>query len=84
MTNTNTNTESTFEVGSVYEMRFITDSDLRVKFICTKRTAKTATFERFQGTETFSKKIHTYDNSEYVKYDTYSMAPVIKASYRVL
>ena len=80
MTNTITNTGSKFEVGSVYEMRFIGDSNLKPMFICTKRTAKTATFERFQGTETFSKKINIYDNTEYVRYDSYSMAPTITAS----
>lgn len=69
-----------FEVGNVYEMRFIGDSDLRPQFICVNRTAKTATFERFKGTETLTRRIKEYEGVEYVLEGAYSMAPRIKAS----
>ena len=69
-----------FETGNIYEMTFITDSDLKVKFICVYRTAKTVTLERFQGTERLTRRVFNYDNVEYIKYDTYSLAPVIKSS----
>ena len=68
-----------FEVGSIYEMRFICDSDLRPQYICVKRTAKTVTFEKFQGTETLTRRIKNYDSSEYVLEGNYSMAPSIRA-----
>ena len=70
-------TVAKFEEGNIYQMGFIGDSELKVKFICTKITAKTATFERFQGTEKFTKKINNYSGVEYVRYGSYSMAPTI-------
>ena len=84
MNNTITNTMTTFEAGSVYEMRFIGDSNLKPLFICTKRTAKSVTFERFKGTETFTKRVKISDDAEYVLYDTYSMAPIIRSTRIVL
>jgi hypothetical protein len=70
-----------FEAGNIYEMRFITDSDLAVKYICVKRTEKTVTFERFMNSsDTISKKVKVYNNEEYVVTGNYSMAPSIKAS----
>lgn len=69
-----------FEKGNIYEMRFIGDSDLRPHFICTKRTAKMATFESLFTNEKFTKKIKIWDGSEYVLRGSYSMAPSIKAS----
>lgn len=80
MTTLANNTTVKFETGNIYEMRFITDSDLKPKFICTKRTDKTVTFERFKGTEKITKKIRVHENIEYVVTDNYSLAPVIKAS----
>jgi hypothetical protein len=69
-----------FEIGSVYQMRFIGDSDLRPEFICTKRTAKTVTFERFKNsTEVISRRIKEYDGNEYILEGNYSMAPSINA-----
>lgn len=70
-----------FEVGNVYEMTFITDADLRVPYICVKRTAKTVSFERFKNTtERLNKKIKVYNNTEYVLKGDYSMSPMIKAN----
>jgi hypothetical protein len=70
-----------FEEGNIYEMRFIGDSDLKPQFICLKRTAKTATFQRFQSTEkAFTRKIKTYNNSEYIVDGSYSMAPSINSN----
>jgi len=69
-----------FEVGNIYEMRFIGDNDLRPQFICVKRTAKTATFECFKGTESLTRRIKEYDNSEYILEGNYSKAPRIKAN----
>ena len=68
-----------FEVGNVYEMRFIGDNDLRPQFICVKRTAKTATFERFKGTESLTRRVKEYGGEEYVLEGSYSMAPSIHA-----
>jgi hypothetical protein len=70
-----------FETGNVYEMTFITNADLRVPYICVKRTDKTVSFERFENpTERLNKKIKVYNNTEYVLKGDYSMAPMIKAS----
>lgn len=69
-----------FEIGNVYEMRFITDSELKPQFICTKLTKSQATFERFMNSnDRITKKIKIYDNIEYIVTDNYSLAPVIKA-----
>lgn len=72
-------TTTQFETGNVYEMTFIGDSNLRPQWICTKRTAKTVTFERFKGTESMTRRIKIWDNVEYILDGTYSMAPQIKA-----
>jgi hypothetical protein len=69
-----------FEAGNVYEMRFVTDSNLRTEFICTKRTEKTVTFETFRSAkEKITRKVKTYEGVEYVLDGNYSMAPCIKA-----
>ena len=69
-----------FETGNIYEMRFITDSDLKPKFICVKRTNKTATFERLNCKESITRRIKIWEGVEYVVDGNYSMAPSIKAS----
>jgi len=80
MTNT-----TKFEAGNVYEMRFIGDSELKPQFICTKRTAKTVTFEKFCSNEKpMSRRIKTYNNVEYILDGSYSMAPSISADKIVL
>jgi len=66
-----------FETGKKYEMRFIGDSDLVTVFECVKRTNSTATFKGKH--ETITKRIKFHDDSEYVLYASYSMAPCIKA-----
>jgi len=74
-------TITTFETGNIYEMRFIGDSDLKVKFICVKRTAKSVTFERFQNpNDSITRRVKVWDGAEYVLEGNYSMAPIIKAS----
>lgn len=73
------NATTTFETGKTYQMTFVTDSDLRPEFVCTKRTAKTATFERVRGNETLTRRIKIYDGCEYVLEGSYSMAPSINA-----
>lgn len=71
---------TTFETGNIYRMNFIVDSDLKVDYICVKRTEKTATFERFQRpSESLTRKIKVYNNVEYVLDGSYSMAPSIYA-----
>lgn len=70
-----------FEPNNVYEMCFIGDSQLKPKYICVKRTEKTATFQRFQHPEDEIKrriKLDSY-NSEYVLDGNYSMAPSISS-----
>jgi len=75
------NTITTFETGNVYQMTFIGDSDLRPEFICVKRTAKNATFERFTNpSEKITRRIKVWNGSEYVLEASYSMAPTIKAT----
>jgi len=68
-----------FETGANYEMRFIGDSELKPLFTCIKRTAKTVTFQRVDGSETLNRRIKEYDNSEYILEGNYSMAPSIRA-----
>ena len=71
-----------FEEGNIYEMRFIGDSDLRPQWICTKRTAKTVTFERFKSTESITRRVKMssgHTNYEYILDGSYSMAPSINA-----
>ncbi len=68
-----------FEEGSIYQMGFIGGSDLKVDFICVKRTPKTVTFEKFKGAETVKRKIKQRSGAEYVEYGNYSMAPTIRA-----
>ena len=68
-----------FEEGNIYQMRFIGDSDLKPQFICTKRTAKTVTMQRFQCKETLTRRIKTYNGVEYILERKYSMAPSIQA-----
>ena len=72
--------EYTFETGKTYEMRWITDSDLRTPITIEKRTAKTATVT-VRGEETKRCKIHTYEGREYIKpMGSYSMAPILSAN----
>ena len=71
-----------FEVNSVYEMRYIGDSDLRVEYIVIKRTAKTITFDRFKHPllERFSRRVRLdSEGREYIVDGSYSMAPSISA-----
>ena len=70
-----------FESGNIYGMRFIGDSNLVTSWICTKRTAKTVTFEKFKNpSDKMNRRIKTYNGVEYVLQGSYSMAPSIKAS----
>ena len=71
-------TTSKFQIGKTYQMNFIGDADLRVQFVCVKRTAKTVTLK---GThETLNCRVKEYSGSEYVKAGSYSMAPTIYAN----
>ena len=74
------NTQITqFSEGSIYQMSFIGDSDLKPTWKCTKRTPKTVTFERTDSSDKLTRKIKTYDNIEYILQGNYSMAPQISA-----
>ena len=68
-----------FEVGNIYEMRFIGDSDLKVAFICTKRTPKTVRLEAVKSKEILNRKIKNSEIEEYILEGSYSMAPSIRA-----
>lgn len=68
-----------FEIGNVYQMTFIGDADLKVPYICTKRTSKMVTLEKFKGKEIIKKKINIHNGVEYVRVGNYSMAPSIYA-----
>lgn len=75
----NENGITVFEVGTVYTMGYVGDSQLKPQFICTKRTAKTVTFEEFKGTETLTRRIKEYNKVEFIREGSYSMAPSIYA-----
>lgn len=68
-----------FEEGNIYMMTFAGDSELKLQFICVKRTAKMATFEAVFGNEVIQKKIKEFDGVEMVRVGSYSMAPAIYA-----
>ena len=70
-----------FEAYNIYEMRYIGDSSLKPHYICIGRTAKMASFQRFQepNSEVIKRKIKEHDGCEYVLKGSYSMAPVINA-----
>ena len=70
-------TTSKFQIGKTYEMLFIGDADLRVQFVCVKRTDKTVTLKCTH--ETLNCRVKEYSGSEYVKAGSYSMAPTIYA-----
>ncbi len=72
-------TTQKFNIGKIYEMRFITDSNLTVKFVCVKRTEKSATFQSVDKKEVLNRRIKVWDNCEYILEGNYSMAPSIKA-----
>lgn len=74
-----TNTATQFETGNIYEMSFIGDSALRPLWICVKRTAKTVTMEAFQGNESMTRRVKSYEGVEYILDGSYSMTPRIKA-----
>lgn len=71
-----------FEVGNVYEMRYIGDNDLRPLWFCSKVTPKMATFEKYQNKkETITRKIKSSGGVDYVLEGNYSMAPSISANH---
>lgn len=75
-----TNNTTKFEIGNVYAMSFITDSELKPSFICVGLTKTQATFERFGNpTDRITKKVKTFNGVDYIVNGSYSMAPVIKA-----
>mgnify|MGYP003655328387 CR=1 FL=1 len=74
------NTEITnFKIDKTYLMTFIGDSDLKVKWKCTKLTPKTATFQREGAEEKMTRKIKVHNKVEYVIEGNYSFAPSIRA-----
>jgi hypothetical protein len=79
MTTLTTTETVKFEEGNIYQMRFIGDSNLKPEFICVSRTAKTATFERYQKTERLTRRIKIWGGVEYILEGSYSMAPSIQA-----
>lgn len=77
------NSNKTFRESGVYEMTFVGDSQLRPRFICTKRTKSMATFKRLntKQEEVIKRRVKVgSDGSEYVLDGSYSMSPQIKAS----
>jgi len=75
-----------FEEGNIYGMNFIGDSELKIKWICIKITAKTASFKKTTNSlnlcedEIITRKIKTYNNIDYIVDGSYSMAPAIYAN----
>ena len=80
-----------FETGNIYEMRFICDSKLKLKWICIKTTSKTASFKQIHNSSNFvqcekdiiTRKIKSYNNTEYIIDGSYSKAPSIHANHIV-
>ena len=71
---------TTFETGNIYQMRFVTDSQLRPEFICMDRTPKTATFYAIKGNDVIKRKIRIdSEGFEYIVDGSYSMAPSINS-----
>lgn len=74
------NAPKTFERGNIYVMTFITDSDLKIPYICTHRTKKTVRLEHTETKEAITRKIKTNSSGvEYILKGSYSMAPGIYA-----
>lgn len=78
-----------FEVGNIYQMRFIGDSELVLKWICIKITEKTASFKQiklpFNGVvcenDIITRRIKNNSNNvNYIVDGKYSMAPSIHAN----
>lgn len=72
-----------FEVGNVYEMRFIGDSELKPWYICVKRTEKTATFEAWKrpNDKAITRRVKsTFDGHEIIFDGNYSFAPSINSN----
>ena len=79
-TETMTQSNATFQAGDIYEMTFITDSQLRPKYLCTKRTAKTAWFQALNSSEEITRRISKdFDGNERIVDGSYSMAPSINS-----
>ena len=74
-----------FKVGTVYYKSFITDTKLKPEYICIKRTEKTVTFKKNglpnkgRENEELKRTIKIYDQVEYIKEGSFSMAPTISA-----
>jgi hypothetical protein len=73
-----------FIIGENYEMMFIGDSELKPLYTCIARTEKTAKFKRLRIDETIIRRIRVYDNTEYVRDGSYSMAPSISAKHKAV
>lgn len=76
--------ETTFEVGHVYEERYIGDSNLKVHYEVVNRTAKTVTVKDQFGSVRRC-KIYTDSTEGEFTYTSgrYSMAPVLRAKRKV-
>jgi len=73
---------TTFEANSTYQMRFITDCDLRVPVKIIKRTDKSVRIELHGEQKTC--RIKFYDNCEYILPEgNYSMAPSCRAENKI-
>lgn len=68
-----------FKAGKSYIMKFIGDSEMKIKWNCTKRTPKTITFKCADRDEVITRKVREYGDREYILEGNYSMAPSIYA-----
>lgn len=70
---------TTFETGNIYTMKFAGNADLKIEYICTKRTAKFITFERFQKPQEgeLRLKAFTFEGAERVREGNYTGAGYI-------
>ena len=76
-----TNSITTFEAGSTYQMRFIGDSQLIVNFTVVRRNEKSVWIKRQNSSEVIRKAIKVHNGAEYcLPEGAYSMAPVLSAT----
>lgn len=68
-----------FKVGKVYQTKSICDHDCVFEITVTGRTEKTISYTYYDG-EAKKSKVRYDENGEYVRPESYSMAPVFRAS----
>ena len=75
---------ATFQVGKIYQARFITDSNATINAKIIKRTEKTVKAEvEGEGVKSFRISMDSDNNEMFKPLGNYSMCPIIRASRKV-